>query len=76
MTESIKFSSYQLVDGKLYVFESDSFEPKEVFNKRCWYIINEIINETKTKILTQKDLDIIMTKSRCFSNGLHYGARY
>lgn len=57
-------------NGKIYVFESDPYEPKERFIKRVWFIIDQL-NKDSTK-----PLDLIILESRKWINELVLDAKY
>jgi hypothetical protein len=56
MTEVIKYKKVFTSNGKYYIFESDSFEPKERFNRRAWFIIKYIENNNNNNNLQIQDI--------------------
>lgn len=64
-------------NGIAYVFESDPFEPKEIFNKRSWFIIKYIENHgLNLNNLNNDILADIQVKSRMRINEQYLGAKY
>ena len=75
MTERYIQQESYISNNKVYIFESDSFEPKEKLNKRAWFMI-KYIEENNLENLSQQELDEIIKKSRKWINEVYYGAKY
>jgi hypothetical protein len=74
MTESHKIKSVFISNGKHYIFESDSFEPREHLNKRVWFIIKYLEDN---KIDSNKiDMEELIVKSRMWLNEQIFDAKY
>lgn len=75
MTNNFSYKEIYIHKGKIYVFESDSFEPKEKFNKRSWFII-KYIEDNNLQNLSNHEVGEIIKKSRMWINEIYYGAIY
>ena len=75
MTEKYILTETYVSNSKVYVFDSDPFEPKEQLNKRAWFIIKHI-EENNLVNPSQNDLDEIIKLSRKWLNGVCSGAEY
>jgi hypothetical protein len=56
--------------GVVYIFESDMFEPRERFIKRCWFCIGRIEGGS------DRPIEEIMVDSRVWMNEQVLGAVY
>lgn len=75
MTENYILTDTYISNGKVYVFDSDPFEPKEKLNKRAWFII-KYIEKNNLVNLSQNYLDEIIILSRKWLNEDCSGAEY
>lgn len=75
MTETHKMQSVFTSNGKHYIFESDSFESRETFNKRAWFIIKYLEDNKLTNCNEEKFHEVIML-SRIWINEQTLDAKY